>query len=430
MTVLRCCQALTLLTALLVPCAAAQSISELDIGRAVEVALSKHAALQAAEERVRGSAGIEQQAGLRPNPEFSFQTENWRAWGTPSFSPASDLDVFAFVSQPLEARGKRSRRIELAAQDRKLMELESRALRWKIRQDVRQAFLRALAAQKEVELLQENGRYLDQVVEYHRIRVEEGAMAEADLIRVRLERERMKVLEDSAAAAAEGARAGLIKAMGITGADVSFRLLDESVTNPSGPPLNMQQLLERARNSRAETMLADAAIERAKAQADLERAQARPDLAIVAGYKRTADFNTILAGVTIPLPLLNRNQGNIVQSEVEIDRARSLRQAVLASIEGDIRTALSSVRRRLAMLQSMQKGVLERAEESWRISNAAYQEGGADLLRLLDAQRVRNEIRLLFVRTQMEYRLNLTELESAVGEENLVLSEEILRVAP
>jgi len=82
------------------------------------------------------------------------------------------------------------------------------------------------------------------------------------------------------------------------------------------------------------------------------------------------------------------------------------------------------------MLQSMQKGVLERAEESWRISNAAYQEGGADLLRLLDAQRVRNEIRLLFVRTQMEYRLNLTELESAVGEENLVLSEEILRVAP
>jgi outer membrane protein TolC len=82
------------------------------------------------------------------------------------------------------------------------------------------------------------------------------------------------------------------------------------------------------------------------------------------------------------------------------------------------------------MLGEMEKGMVERAEESWRISIAAYQEGGADLLRLLDAQRVRNEVQQLLVRTQMEYRLSLAELDSAAGVEDIVLSEELLRVAP
>jgi len=79
------------------------------------------------------------------------------------------------------------------------------------------------------------------------------------------------------------------------------------------------------------------------------------------------------------------------------------------------------------MIQDLQKGMVQRAEEFWRISLAAYQEGGADLLRLLDAQRVKNEAQLLLTTTQMEYRISMAELESVVGEENMVLSEELLR---
>ena len=80
------------------------------------------------------------------------------------------------------------------------------------------------------------------------------------------------------------------------------------------------------------------------------------------------------------------------------------------------------------MLNQLEKGMVERADESWRISLAAYQQGGADLLRLLDAQRVRNEVRLLFTRTQIEYRISQAELENSVGEENIVLAEGLLRV--
>jgi len=82
------------------------------------------------------------------------------------------------------------------------------------------------------------------------------------------------------------------------------------------------------------------------------------------------------------------------------------------------------------MLAQMEKGMLERAEQSLRIALAAYQEGGTDLLRLLDAQRSRNEVQLLYTRTQMDYRISQVDLEYAVGEENLTLGEEVLGANP
>jgi outer membrane protein TolC len=75
----------------------------------------------------------------------------------------------------------------------------------------------------------------------------------------------------------------------------------------------------------------------------------------------------------------------------------------------------------------VQDRVLDQAEESFRISLAAYQEGGTDLLRLLDAQRARNETRLLQTQAEMAYRIGLVELEASVGEENLSISQELLR---
>lgn len=74
--------------------------------------------------------------------------------------------------------------------------------------------------------------------------------------------------------------------------------------------------------------------------------------------------------------------------------------------------------------------MLDRAEESWSIALAAYREGATDLLRLLDAQRSRNEIRLLDIRTRFEFQIGLVELENAVGEENLPIGSELLIVKP
>ena len=423
-------QVAVILAAASILSAFAQDVEKLDINRAVEIALSNNPALQAASARTRGALGLERQAGLRPNPSFTFETENIRFWGSPEIDASQELDVFAYMSQPLEWRGKKARRVEVAAQDVKISEIESKGLQWRIRQGVRQAFLRALLAQKQLEIMQENGRYFDQVVEYHRARVEQGAMPEADLIRSQLERERLTVAEQAAAADAERGRIMLVKAMGVAGYRTDFRLADAPPALESTGPLNLQAMMERARTNSPDVTLAEAEIERAKAQLALQLSQAKPDWAVTFGYKRTMGYNTLLGGLLVPLPLFNRNQGNILQGGAEVESFQSTKQVAMAAIESSVLVALAAVRRRHATIQDLQKGMIERAEQFWRISLAAYQEGGADLLRLLDAQRVRNEVQLLFTTTEMEYRISMAELESAVGEENIALSEESLRVAP
>lgn len=408
----------------------AQEVEKLDMSRAVEIALSNNPALQAAAARTRGALGLERQAGLRPNPSFIFDTENIRFWGSPEIDASRDLDIFAYFSQPLEWRGKKARRLEVAAQDVKISEIELKGLQWRIRQDVRQAFLRALLAQKQLESIQESGRYFNQVVEYHRARVEQGAMPEADLIRSQLERERLTVAEQGAAAEAERVRISLVKAMGVAGYSTDFQLVDAPAAKAQTAPVNQQALMERARANHPDLTRAEADIQRAKAQLALQFSQAKPDWAVNFGYKRNAGFNTLLGGVSVPLPFLNRNQGNILLGEADVESSRSTKQMAVAAVEANVLSALAAVRRRHTMIQDLQKGMVERAEEFWRISLAAYQEGGADLLRLLDAQRVRNEVQLLLTTTQMEYRISMAELENAVGEENIVLSEELLRGAP
>jgi cobalt-zinc-cadmium efflux system outer membrane protein len=407
-----------------------QEVGKLDVNRAVEIALSNNPALQAAAARTRGALGLERQAGLRPNPSLVFDTENIRFWGTPSIEASRELDIFAYMSQPLEWPGKKARRLEVAAQDVKISEIELKGLQWRIRQDVRQAFLRALLAQKQLELVQESGRYFDQVVEYHRARVEQGAMPEADLIRSQLERERLTVAEQAAAAEAERGRISLVRAMGVAGRSADFQLVDTPPVSVQGAPLTQQALMEHARANNPDLARAEADIEKARAQLALQLSQAKPDWAVNFGYKRTAGFNTLLGGVSVPLPLLNRNQGNILLGEAEVESSRSTKQVAAAAVESNVLAALAAVRRRHAMIQDLQKGMVGRAEEFWRISLAAYQEGGADLLRLLDAQRVRNEVQLLLTTTRMEYRISMAELESAVGEESIALSEELLRAAP
>jgi hypothetical protein len=177
---------------------------ELSLSKAVELASARHADLAAASAHVSGTEGLRRQATVLPNPSLTFQSENWRFDGPVPFQPGRELDLFAFLSQPIEMGGKRSRRMDLAKQDSFIAELERKGIEWRIRQDVKQSYWRALLAQQEWELMKENARTFQQIIEYHRVRVEQGAMAEADLIRVKLEGERLSLSEQSGSSARPG----------------------------------------------------------------------------------------------------------------------------------------------------------------------------------------------------------------------------------
>jgi outer membrane protein TolC len=131
-----------------------------------------------------------------------------------------------------------------------------------------------------------------------------------------------------------------------------------------------------------------------------------------------------VGGFSIPLPVRDKNTGAIEEALAEVRRQEALLRATEARVRAEVAAAVEGVRRRSEMLRSMETGVLERARETSQIALAAYQEGGVELLDVLDAQRAQNEIGLFYAQLLFDYQLGWVELETAAGTQSLPLPSE------
>jgi len=391
----------------------------LSLDQAVEIALRSHAGVEDAEAGVEARAGALRQAALSPNPIFSVQTENWRFSGTPGFTPGRDLDIFVFATQKFETGGKKKRRVETAEAQSRIAELERERVKWRIRQRVKRAYWQALAAERRVELLSESVRNSQELVRYHRVRFDLGAAAEADLIKVRVEEEKAAMKRANASLEAEQARIALLSAMGLGGGNADFQLVLEPLAEPASTNLAQrpERWLRTALEQRPAVLIQQARVEQALAAVELQKAQSVPDVSPYFGYKRTAGFDTLIGGVSIALPVRDRNQGAIAEARAEAERERARLRAVQAQVRAEVAAAWAALERRADMLAALKTGMVERARETHQIALRAYEQDAAGLLAVLDAQRSRNEAEVLYEQIRFGYQLSRVELETAAGAE-------------
>jgi len=138
--------------------------------------------------------GLRKQAGLFPNPEFQFQNENLR----PGQSYGRDVDTLAMINQPLDVLGKRKQRIAAASEGVVRSQADYELARWQVSQQVKLAYWAARGSQEIREVLETTADNFQKIVEYNSAQLSVGAIAEQDLLRVRLEWERLKILADTA----------------------------------------------------------------------------------------------------------------------------------------------------------------------------------------------------------------------------------------
>lgn len=384
---------------------------------AVERALRVHPLLAAQQARVESAQGLMTQASLKPNPRLFLQSENTRFGHSPHapFQYTRDTDSFLYASQVFEMAGKRMRRTEVAREVISRRELEKEVRGREIARRVLLAYWSAVGAERLRDVLKSSLDNYEQTVQYHRDRVREGALAEADLIRIDLEKEQVAVQYRNAAQDAIRARLELQREI----ADPSFSLAGETLTGSLTvtPDAAAVALIEEAaiREKRADLRLGTQIIEQTKAAVRLETANARPDPEVLFGYKRTSGFNTVIAGVQINLPVRNRNQGNIAAAQAEQRGAEFELQAASQSALNEFRAARGDLEQKMKLLRDEIPRIEERAAETARIARAVYREGASDLLRLLDAERAGLQAELLHIRTLMECRLALINAQAAAG---------------
>jgi len=391
---------------------ACQAQSRLSLQEAVDSALQSRASLKAEQERVDAAEGVRKQAALLPNPEFQFQNENLR----PRQTYTRDVDTLAMINQPLDVLGKRKQRIALAGDGVNRAQADYEMARWRVVARVKLAYWNARGLQEVRDVLRNAVGSFQKIVSYHAAQLSVGAIAEQDILRVRLESERLSINADLAALDASRARADLLREMGET--EFTDYVLSEPLDlDVQATPLGVEQALAQ----RVEIKAARAALEQARSNAKLQDISARPDLNLTYGYKRTqlpdalTGVNTAIFSVRITLPSTDKNQGNRMAAAAEIRRQQDLLAAAAAEVRADYYSALQEYQMRRTEFLTALQPLREHAATISQIATAAYAEGGVDLLRLLDAERARLDAELAWTRGLADYRQSIVKLEAAEG---------------
>lgn len=392
----------------------------LTLADAVSQALAGNPQIVTAEARVGVAEGLRRQAGLAPNPRLTLQSENGRFWGSPPFSYSPDADSLALLAQTFETGGKRKRRVESATANVQRSRFEQELLRQQMISRVSSAYWTAAGAAKTRDLLQQELTNFGRVVEYNRSRVKEGAAPEVDLLRIELERDRLTSSVKIAEEDVVRATIALFREMGKN--EIPNVELADSVEQAHPVAiLPLDQVLEQ----RPAMQVAREAVEQARANLRLEQANAKPDPDVEVGYKRTAavgaysvrgiPIDTLYGSVQIPLPIRNRNQGQIAAAVAGMTAAESSLASAKTLVRSELATAQKDYESRKRLLDETLRPMRDRAQVVYKISDAAYREGGTDILRLLDAERARIDTQLLYTRTLTDYQLSAVALETAEG---------------
>ncbi|WP_338580298.1 TolC family protein [Pseudomonas sp. ML2-2023-6] len=377
------------------PAVAVSPLQSLTMDQALEAAFSNNPELAAAQWDIGIAQGDLQQAGLMPNPQVSWEAEDTRR---------NSRTTTVLINQQIELGGKRGARVDLASRNQDAVGIELERKRNVLRADVIQAFSSASTAQQRVLLARQSLELAERGLRVAQGRIKsgktspvEGTRAEVQLSEVRLELRRAERDEASA----------LQQLALVMGAPLPVFLVvgDSSRSMPAVPdPLLLLDRIDRT----AELRLAALQIDQREASLELERAQRIPDLTVSVGsqYDALERERVNVVGLSMPIPLFNRNQGNVLAAARRTDQARDLRNASELRLRTEIQTTLDQWRTANTEVASFNQTILPAAQSAVDTATRGFEMGKFNFLDVLDAQRT-----LISARTQ--YIQAITEATNA-----------------
>lgn len=347
----------------------------LSLDRALEEAEARAPAIVAARAALEASRGRLRQAGLRANPQLDVTVENFA--GTGPYAGVDGTETSVQISQRLDLGGRRSARIGTAQAALHAEEMRLAIARADLAQSVRSQFGTALAAEARFEVARATR---DRATELSRIA--EALVAAGREPPLRAYRARANAAQaDAALKTAEADEAAARRTLGaLLGSEMPVARIVGTLdlTKPAGaaPPATLD-----ARLAGAELAVAEAGLRQAQAEGRIA-----PSIGIGARRIEETGDRALLASLSVPLAIFDRNQGNIAAARADIRAAQALRDAAIAQAAariGNAETAFDAARTRVRALQDV---AAPQAAEAVRLADLAYRAGRIPLTELLDAQ--------------------------------------------
>lgn len=395
----------------------------LTVERLVTNAGDRRADLLAARQRLAIAQGRLVQARFRPNP--TLDTE----YGSPRFlGGEAESDFSVGVTQVFELGGKRNRRVAVAELELQQARAEVTALERQVAVGIRAAYARAVSAARQLDAVEKLLAADAELVRVTDARLKEGDVAPLDANLVRVESDRLRVQQIEARSQLETA---LLEIRTLAGFDVSEPLrLAPQAERPPRLDLGLTELTETALRERADLQAAIIGERLGTARINLAKSNAVPNVAGSVRYSRNKsiiDFpptiggntinkdNALTFGVSVDIPIFNRNQGEIASATGEQLQAARTREFLEATVKRDVAVAYRQYRAAAEKLVLYATQILPRSEANLNTVRAAYNAGEFSVFEVVNEQRRLNESITGYNQTLNDYYTALAQLEAALG---------------
>jgi cobalt-zinc-cadmium efflux system outer membrane protein len=391
---------------------AADPTGVLTLRQALALALMKNPALASTSWDIRTAEARRLQAGLLPNPEAGVDIEEF---GGGADRSGFDVATTTFqLSQLIELGGKRGKRSRAAAIEKDLAGWDYQARRLDVLAETTKAFIEVLAAQEQRALGAELVRLSEQVLYSVSERVKAGKVSPLDETKAGVELANTRIEYERTKSSLRGARKRLSSIWGQ--AEPTFEKVDGVLDAVRAIPSQEQLTNLVSRNPDVARWVKE--MEQRTAALDVEKAKRIPDLTVRGGFQRFNEINdqALVFGVSLPLPLFDRNQGGIKEARHKLAKAGEESRAAIAKANMDLAGAYQELSASYEGAVSLKTEVLPAAEFSFNASSEGYREGKFDFLEFLDAQRTLFQARGKYIETLAAYHKAAADIERLTGE--------------
>jgi len=316
------------------------------------------------------------------------------------------------VEQPLEWLGKRAARQRAADAGIAGALAGIEETRVILMAEVKAAFFQLLFAQQDAQLARENLKTVEDLVKLVSARVGTREAPKFELVKATVELQKSK---KDLARADNALLVARVKLNTITGKALGerFAIQGEFETVRSG--LDLRVLMDQALDRQPALRRQQKAVEQAEFTIEQERASRMPNVAVIGQYHREAGDESVTAGLSVPLPIWYRRQGEIGTAMGTHRRAQAERDRFQQELEQIITQHFQEVRTTQAQMQVFEQGLLFQAKEAYDIAQFSFRHGATSLLDVIDAQRVYRQTLLEYAQARADHSIAMARLERAVG---------------
>jgi outer membrane protein, heavy metal efflux system len=399
------------------------------LDEAIQMALQHNHNLLAARTTIQQSQAEEITANLRPNPTL-FADWEYLPLGSPSSQnpilypgvPTSDYlknntEGDVGLSYLIERGKKRQHRLQAArditAQTRSLVADNERTLMF----NTASLFIGVQLAESTLDLAHQDLKSFEQTVELSARRFKAGAISEDDDLKIKLQLLQFQTDVAQAEVARVQALAGLRQTVGYESVSSDFDVSGDFDYQPV--KIKLEDLQLKALQNRPDYRAAQQGVTAANSQYELQRAIGKPDVTVQGNYSHVNGINAANFYSSIPLPIFNRNQGEIARARFAITQAQELQKAANDQVMTDIADAYEGLRVNDHVVVLYRSGYLDIAQKDRDIAEYAYKRGAASLFDFLDAERSYRATQLAYRQALASYLTAVEQVREAVGVRNL-----------